>query len=477
MRVALLVLLAPAAFAQQCGSDPAAPFCTSTEECCMDSPGCSGACTECCVKQSTKCVAPRPPFQTSTCCARWTVGCTAGSVGCCDPARPWQNIGVSTQTVSLRKPNAVAREAAAAAASTSLVEEPARPATRASSVVAHALFTKSVSNGLTALTIDVASGNVTSKADVTGPASDYYDLYYGESTRVWPFDAAKARFVFADFDFSESNVSEALKVYTIDAKTGASTKATVTGGCGGYYPLGMAWDATKGTLAIGAIYANPGPNYLVFHCTVDVDTGVGTSYPMFNQGNESSPTYYASYLSHVDNGTAYRVGHLKVSTGETPGYAAHAHGVAPAKWERISTFPGYGEVPATVTAYPPHPGSLLSLFPRSDGSGALDLLAWLPGGGARLLAKLNNSHMPTMPFGSGVLGYVGGAAVGSTYAAMTVATHPNPILPGAFDKWSLSVFDLETETVTLEAPLSPQPSALGAETTSLSGFGLAGVAA
>ena len=54
---------------------------------------------------------------------------------------------------------------------------------------------------------------------------------------------------------------------------------------------------------------------------------------------------------------------------------------------------------------------------------------------------------------------------------------PTPILPGAFDKWSLSVFDLETETVTLEAPLSPQPSALGAETTSLSGFGLAGVAA
>jgi hypothetical protein len=166
-----------------------------------------------------------------------------------------------------------------------------------------------------------------------------------------------------------------------------------------------------------------------------------------------------------------------VSTGETPGYTAHAHGVAPAAWESISTFPGYGEVPATVTAYPPHPGSLLSLFPRSDGSGSLDLLAWLPGGGARLLAKLNNSHMPTMPFGSGVLGYVGGAAVGSTYAAMTVATHPNPILPGAFDKWSLSVFDLETETVTLEAPLSPQPSALGAETTSLSGFGLAGVAA
>ena len=34
--------------------------------------------------------------------------------------------------------------------------------------------------------------------------------------------------------------------------------------------------------------------------------------------------------------------------------------------------------------------------------------------------------------------------------------------------------DLETETVTLEAPLSPQSSALGAETTSLSlGAGVA----
>ena len=229
MRLLTLIALIAPVLAQQCGSDPQAPFCTSTEECCQDSPGCSGACTECCVKQSTKCVAPRPPFATSTCCARWTVGCTAGSVGCCDPARPWQNIGVS-QTVSLRKPNAVAREAAAAAATASVVEEPVHPATRASSVIAHALFTKSVSNGLTALTIDVASGNVTSKADVTGPASDYYDLYYGESTRVWPFDASKARFVFADFDFSETNTSEALKVYTIDAKTGASTKATAIGG-------------------------------------------------------------------------------------------------------------------------------------------------------------------------------------------------------------------------------------------------------
>ena len=58
-------------------------------------------------------------------------------------------------------------------------------------------------------------------------------------------------------------------------------------------------------------------------------------------------------------------------------------------------------MPATVTAYPPHTGSLLSLFPRSDGSGAL--FAWLPGGGAPLLAKLKTAIVPSAD--------VGGAAV------------------------------------------------------------------
>merc|ERR1711871_1784883 len=84
--------------AQQCGSDPQAPICSADEDCCKDSPDCKGACTECCVRQSTFCVAPRQGFTTSTCCPRWTVSCTVGSVGCCDPATPWQKLGTARRT-------------------------------------------------------------------------------------------------------------------------------------------------------------------------------------------------------------------------------------------------------------------------------------------------------------------------------------------------------------------------------------------
>ena len=84
-----LALLASCA-GQQCGAGQQAPVCDATESCCMDYKGCTGYCSECCNAMVTKCVEPRGTFITSTCCPRWTVGCTHGSVGCCDPASPWQ---------------------------------------------------------------------------------------------------------------------------------------------------------------------------------------------------------------------------------------------------------------------------------------------------------------------------------------------------------------------------------------------------
>ena len=104
-RVLLLLYLPAVVLCQQCGTDSGAPVCSADEDCCKDAPGCTGACTECCVRQSTMCVAPRGPFTTSTCCSRWTVGCTVGSVGCCDPAQPWQlATSVDHQTTSGRPP-------------------------------------------------------------------------------------------------------------------------------------------------------------------------------------------------------------------------------------------------------------------------------------------------------------------------------------------------------------------------------------
>eukprot|EP00755_Sulcionema_specki_P004266 Sspe_Gene.29638::Locus_14191_Transcript_4_7_Confidence_0.364_Length_1921::g.29638::m.29638 len=44
---------------------------------------------ECCVNEATFCV-PKEGLYPSRCCPLWTVGCGVGSVGCCDPARPWQ---------------------------------------------------------------------------------------------------------------------------------------------------------------------------------------------------------------------------------------------------------------------------------------------------------------------------------------------------------------------------------------------------
>ena len=65
----------------------------------------------------------------------------------------------------------------------------------AGGAVAYALFTKSEASGLNALTIDVATGKVTSKTTVTGAAATYLKSYYGESTRLFPWDGAKQRWV------------------------------------------------------------------------------------------------------------------------------------------------------------------------------------------------------------------------------------------------------------------------------------------
>ena len=101
----LLAALLPAALFDAAPSEETCNdiVCSDDETCCKDSPTCTGACTECCVDVSTFCVAPRGPFTTSTCCSRWTVACTVGSVGCCDPARPWQELGVPANLTKMQR--------------------------------------------------------------------------------------------------------------------------------------------------------------------------------------------------------------------------------------------------------------------------------------------------------------------------------------------------------------------------------------
>lgn len=46
LRSALLLLLVASAASQMCGTDPDAPNCSADEDCCKDSPSCTGVCTE-----------------------------------------------------------------------------------------------------------------------------------------------------------------------------------------------------------------------------------------------------------------------------------------------------------------------------------------------------------------------------------------------------------------------------------------------
>merc|ERR1719446_1552230 len=70
-------------------------------------------------------------------------------------------------------------------------------------------------------------------------------------------------------------------------------------------------------------------------------------------------------------------------------------------------------------------------------------------------------------------GYGAGAGQGNTYAAVTVSLGSSIPIPGVLDKWQISTVDLKSGSVSSK-PISPQPSVLGAETISLSGWGLAG---
>ena len=126
-----------------CGGD----CCSDGESCCSDDTG-----STCCVVQNTYCVTKdaAAPSYPSRCCPRWTVGCTAGSVGCCDPAQPWQrSIGVSE---GLGAPSTAAKRRSpgqwrADGTAFALVVSGAEPA----------------SKSLLSLSIDMSTGDVTSR--------------------------------------------------------------------------------------------------------------------------------------------------------------------------------------------------------------------------------------------------------------------------------------------------------------------------
>lgn len=347
LRVALLYLAAAAA--QQCGRDPDAPFCAKDELCCQDSPTCKGACTECCIAQTDICVLPRGDFMTSTCCPKWTVGCTIGSVGCCDPAMPWQDglDGLDSRSVrtwrkAVPKVGGVEAEAA---------EEPAGPtAEEPRAGQAYAIFTDSFDDKLTAYSFGT-DGTVSSKAVLSGPFADYYTKYYGEATRILPWAQPMARFVFADADVLDAALP--LTLYTINPADGSSASLPIKG-CAGY-PVGMAFDADTEKLMLG-LQSKAHATY----CAVDAKTGAATQLGSLDRGSSeaNSTNFYGAYLSHASGSSVFRVGHRLVSSGAEPGISTvglSASAAPSASWTALARPAGHGE-PLDVSKHPTQAG-------------------------------------------------------------------------------------------------------------------------
>eukprot|EP00295_Goniomonas_pacifica_P019651 CAMPEP_0175866022 /NCGR_PEP_ID=MMETSP0107_2-20121207/33983_1 /TAXON_ID=195067 ORGANISM="Goniomonas pacifica, Strain CCMP1869" /NCGR_SAMPLE_ID=MMETSP0107_2 /ASSEMBLY_ACC=CAM_ASM_000203 /LENGTH=420 /DNA_ID=CAMNT_0017183513 /DNA_START=40 /DNA_END=1302 /DNA_ORIENTATION=- len=418
------------------------------------------------------CVPIRPGFLTSTCCPKWTVGCSAGTVGCCDPARPWQlalskgqRAAVFPETL-LRSPSQRNRWSNADPTPFAPEHDATVPQqVESATVSAYALFPHPIKSAVKAIGLDISSGAVAHSVDVTGPFADYYNLYDNGDTRIIPWARHLAKFVFADVD--QANTEQIIS-YTIDPATGSSTSTKVSG-CKGY-PVGMAWDTELGKLVIGTQTKDEASL-----CAINVTSGEGTALGSVARGSdESSAAFYAAYISLSSNGVVHRVGNKDVTQGTNLGVATTD--ASKTTWTALSLSAEY-EAAVTVNMVE---GEFISLAARSthDETHDLDLIRWDPSAktGTKVLANLTDAHTPVEPYTAAQLGYVADSVSGNTYAAITIAEHKvasnAPRVPGLHDKWTVTTYDLSSGKLAHKT-LFPQPSLIGgAETTAVMAFGL-----
>ena len=90
------------------------------------------------------------------CCPQWTVACEAGSVGCCDPAHPWQRVLAQHEVKAI---------APALSANARVKPVP---------LTVFALFSSGAASDLNCLTIDSANGHISALKPVKGPAQAYF---------------------------------------------------------------------------------------------------------------------------------------------------------------------------------------------------------------------------------------------------------------------------------------------------------------
>eukprot|EP01064_Diplonema_japonicum_P028714 TRINITY_DN4474_c0_g2_i1.p1 TRINITY_DN4474_c0_g2~~TRINITY_DN4474_c0_g2_i1.p1 ORF type:complete len:428 (+),score=102.65 TRINITY_DN4474_c0_g2_i1:50-1333(+) len=423
MTVVLLSLLVAAS--ADCG-------CTQDETCCQDNSGYA-----CCVNAESICVQDTPgTVFPARCCPKWTVGCSVGSVGCCDPAKPWQRL------IETRNPLAMKRTSPALNHHT--------PFTASGDMFA--IFTAGLSNHLESLTI-AASGHITKK-EVTGPAATWYTSLYGESTRTFSFDGKRSLFHFVD-----GKADGGVTLYSINPATGSSTAKTlkVNG-----YPVGFAYHLESDKFVFSILKGET----FTFH-SVNVDTGATVVAGSIVRGSgEASAAYYAGYISGIalDGTTVQRLGFQTVTTGSNPGLGSfNLTGPLPstAKWANVANAAN-SQFYYTFTRIQ-NSNDFISLAPAAKGDHSFQMVRWSLNGTSTVLAALPNAHAPASNK-IGTLGYVAAGQAGTTYGALVIEVGPDE------HKWAIATYDMSAGKYQVNAF---QPEFLTSQGAAVSGFGVA----
>lgn len=449
--------------------------CTQDETCCSDDEDYS-----CCMQQSTYCVQKDPsvPSLPSRCCPRWTVGCTTGSVGCCDPAQPWQWFLASTSTKNNNSNKGHKREH----------QQPHQTRFVSSNgdadLSAYALLVSGVSGGLEGWKINVGTGAIEARTRVI---KGFDDDPAGESTREFMFDSKRKLFYYVDANFTANGGARPaggreMYLYTVDPVGGTTHKQTVSGAVD--FPVGYSYHAETDAIILGVEKLTTNETLTGFDFfSLNPDTAVATRLSTISRGaSESDPDYYSGFHRHasIDGNTLYRLGYemVKEQTGQGLGVLALNEAHATAQWlSEISPLHDYymtlNRLPGSNnTKFGTATDEFVSLAPRkgiASQNHDLDLVRWNADDGgksAKIIAQLNNAHVPAV-MRLGTLGYLASAVTADTFAALVVADEKISDL----DRWALAVVDL-TPGANNSAVLPLTPDELSG-TISISGLGLA----
>ena len=177
------------------------------------------------MQQNTFCVQKTPgSTRPARCCPRWTVGCETGSVGCCDPAQPWQ-----WTLASERKIESV-REVVD---DFDMLED-------VDGDVAYALMVSGSSRvAMSAWTIEMSSGKVVAKKSLGA----FDDDPAGESTREFLWDSSRKLFYYFDANFTANGgarpeTGREVYMYSVNPATGDVKKTVIDGATD--FPTGYA---------------------------------------------------------------------------------------------------------------------------------------------------------------------------------------------------------------------------------------------